>query len=77
MTPLPTLEQYRAQRLSEGFDEVVERTWESNAVQDSHTHPFSVRALVVAGHMWLTVGNQTQELKAGDEFRLEIGRAHV
>ena len=76
MTPLPTLEQYRAQRLSEGFDEVVERTWESNAVQDSHTHPFSVRALVVAGHMWLSVGNQTQELKAGDEFRLDRDTPH-
>ena len=47
MKAMPTLEQYRAQRLSEGFDEVLERKWESNAVQESHTHPFSVRALVV------------------------------
>ena len=30
MTPLPTLEQYRAQRLSEGFDEVVERATRIN-----------------------------------------------
>ena len=77
MSQLPTLDQYRAQRLSEGFDEVLERSWAPNSVQDSHTHPFSVRALVVAGHMWLTVGQETQELKPGDEFRLDKNTPHA
>ena len=77
MKAMPTLEQYRAQRLSEGFDEVLERKWESNAVQESHTHPFSVRALVVSGHMWLTVGNETLELGPGDEFRLDRDTPHA
>ncbi len=77
MTPLPTLESYRTARLQEGFDEVLERAWGPNAVQDTHTHPFSVRALVVAGHMWLTVGQDTQELQPGDEFTLEKGTPHA
>ena len=77
MTQLPTLESYKAQRLSEGFDEVLERTWEPNAVQEMHTHAFSVRALVVAGQMWLTVGNDTQTLTPGDEFTLDKGTPHA
>lgn len=67
-------EQFAAQARLRGFDEVLERHWEPGTVLDTHTHPFSVEALVVQGEMWLSVGEQTQHLQAGDPFVLD---AHV
>ena len=49
-------EQFEAEERAAGCDEVIERKWKPNQVVDSHTHPFSVRALVVQGEMWLTIG---------------------
>jgi mannose-6-phosphate isomerase-like protein (cupin superfamily) len=67
-----TFEDYRAARLSEGYDEVAKRSWPPDAEVATHTHPFSVKARVVQGEMWLTVGDQTRHLRAGDSF--ELGR---
>jgi len=70
--PAATFAEFKAQSLAEGFDEVLERNWPADAVLDSHTHPFAVTARVVRGEMWLTVGNETRHLRAGDSF--ELGR---
>lgn len=72
-----TFEAYRSARLAEGFDEVVERVWQPGIVVDSHTHPFSVKARVAGGEMWLTVAEQTQHLRAGDSFELDADVAHA
>ncbi|MBL0151309.1 MAG: AraC family transcriptional regulator [Ideonella sp.] len=32
--------------------------------------PFDVKALVVDGQLWLTVGKSTRHLRAGDDFEL-------
>lgn len=63
---------FEADARAQGFDEVIERHWEPDQVLDSHVHPFAVQALVVRGEMWLTVGEQTRRLHAGDRF--ELGR---
>lgn len=63
---------FEAQTLAEGFDQVVERQWDAGVVLDEHTHPFSVKALVVRGEMWLTCGGTTRHLRPGDRF--ELGR---
>lgn len=68
---LPSFETFRNEALAAGFDEVIERAWKPQTVLDTHTHPFSVRALVVAGEMWLTVGDDVQHLLPGDTFALE------
>jgi quercetin dioxygenase-like cupin family protein len=68
---------FKAARLAEGFDEVAERVWPANHVEPTHSHPFSVHALVIAGEMWLTTGDRTQHLVAGDEFRLASGEVHA
>lgn len=60
-----------------GFDEVVERQWSPDATVDTHSHPFAVRALVVQGEMWLTVGEQTRYLRPGDRFELERDVPHA
>jgi quercetin dioxygenase-like cupin family protein len=69
-------ETYQSALLAEGFDEVAERVWTSGAVAATHTHPFSVKARVVSGEMWLTVGDETRHLCPGDTFELERGIPH-
>lgn len=72
-----TFSEFEADARAQGFDEVIERHWEPGQVLDSHVHPFAVTALVVRGEMWLTVGEQTRELHAGDRFELEREVPHA
>lgn len=74
---LPSFSEYQDQALAQGFDEVVERVWPANKVVDTHTHAFSVKAIMISGEMWLTVGESTQHLLPGDSFTLESGQPHV
>ena len=71
-----TLEAFQADAGAHGFDQIVERIWDPLTVVDSHTHPFAVRALVVRGEMWLTVGDDVRHLRPGDEFTLDRGVPH-
>ena len=71
-----TLETFTAEARAQGFDEVLERKWQPSMVLESHTHPFSLKALVVQGEMWLTVGNEERHLRPGDEFALDRDVPH-
>jgi len=71
-----TFEAFEAEARAQGFDEIAERKWDRGTVVQSHTHPFSVRALVVQGEMWLSVGNDVRHLSPGDEFTLDRNVAH-
>ena len=75
--PTMSFEAFQQQALAEGFDEVLERTWEPNTVLDTHTHPFAVKARVVAGQMWLTQGTQKRYLTPGDEFTVAREEPHA
>lgn len=75
--PDMSFETFKTAAMGAGFDEVVERNWAPDTVLDTHTHPFDVKARVVAGQMWLSVGSQTRYLTAGDEFALERDIAHA
>lgn len=80
--PTMTFEAFKQQALAEGFDEVLERTWEPGAVLDTHTHPFAVKARVTAGQMWLTQTDasgksQKRYLTAGDEFTVALEEPHA
>lgn len=68
---------FRLQSLMEGFDEVLERHWEPRTLLDMHTHPFAAKALVRSGEMWLTVGDLTRQLRAGDTFEIERDVPHA
>ena len=68
---------FEAEQRAAGCDEVVERKWQPNTTADTHTHDFSVRALVVQGEMWLTVGDETRHLRPGDRFALDCDVPHV
>lgn len=72
-----SLSEFTAQALAEGFDEVLERKWAALTVLETHTHPFALKAQVAQGEMWLSVGQETQHLLAGDEFALERDVPHA
>jgi len=72
-----TFEAYAAEARAKGFDEVVERKWAPSLVLESHRHPFAVKALVVQGEMWLTVGDDVRHLRPGDEFTLDREQPHA
>jgi quercetin dioxygenase-like cupin family protein len=74
---LPNIEAFSREAKAQGFDEVIERKWPPSTVLELHTHPFSVRALVVAGEMWLTVGEDIRHLRPGDEFTLDRDVPHA
>ena len=73
----PTFQQFEDTARSQGFDEVLERSWPADTVLDTHTHAFSVSARVVEGDVWLTIGAQTRHLQAGDTFALEADVPHA
>jgi quercetin dioxygenase-like cupin family protein len=72
-----TFEAFESGARAEGFDEVIVRVWPAQKVIESHTHPFAVKALVVQGEMWLTVGEDVQHLLPGDNFALEREERHA
>ena len=69
--------EFEAAERARGCSEVIARSWEPEVVQDTHTHPFHARALVVQGEMWLTVDGQTRHLAPGDRFELPPGKPHA
>jgi hypothetical protein len=80
--PKMNFETFQQQALDEGFDEVLERTWEPNTVLETHTHPFAVKARVTAGQLWLSCTGvdgtpQKRYLTPGDEFSLAAGEPHA
>jgi len=69
--------QFEAAARAQGFDEVLVREWAPLTVLDTHTHPFAVQAIVVAGEMWLTEGERTRHLVVGDTFELACDVPHA
>jgi hypothetical protein len=65
-----TYEQFESDMRAEGYDDVLVREWQPGQVLDEHCHPFTVKALVTRGEVWLTEGAQVRHLKAGDGFEL-------
>jgi mannose-6-phosphate isomerase-like protein (cupin superfamily) len=72
-----TFEAFAAAARAQGFDEVLERQWPAGTVLDTHTHAFAVKAVVVQGEMWLTVGDAVRHLRPGDAFTLDREVPHA
>jgi hypothetical protein len=73
---IETFPGFESEALKQGFDEVIERSWDAHVELGSHTHPFAVKAVVVRGEMWLTVNAQTRHLHPGDRFELAPNISH-
>ena len=74
---LPSFEAFRAEQLALGFDEVLVREWAPGQVVGEHTHPFAVKARVVAGSLVLGCRGAEHPLSAGDGFELAAGEPHT
>jgi quercetin dioxygenase-like cupin family protein len=72
-----TFQQFEADAREQGFNEVLQREWAPSSTLDTHVHAFAVKALVVRGEMWLTVGPHTRHLQAGDTVELERDMPHA
>jgi hypothetical protein len=72
-----TFAEFQAAALAQGYDEVLARRWAADTVLETHSHSFAVKALVVGGEMWLSVGDRTRHLLSGDEFELERDVPHA
>ena len=70
------IEEFRTQKLQEGYDEVLERVWEPNFSNASHDHPFDTDAVVAKGEYWLTMDGKTMHLNTGDSFQVARGVVH-
>jgi mannose-6-phosphate isomerase-like protein (cupin superfamily) len=77
MPNLPSFAEFEAAERARGCSEVISRSWPPETALSEHTHPFQARALVVDGEMWLTVGDSTRHLKAGDRFEVAAGQPHA
>jgi len=75
---LPSLDQFRADMLAAGYDEVLERPWAPGTVVDTHAHPFEANAIVVLGEMWLGMNGETlRHMRPGDCFHLQADVPHT
>jgi hypothetical protein len=72
-----TFDTFKASARSQGFDEIVERQWKPDTEVGTHTHSFAVKALLVQGEMWLSVGERTLHLLPGDTFQLDREVPHA
>jgi hypothetical protein len=72
-----TYDEFESAARSAGFDEVLTREWAPGQVLATHSHPFSVRAVVARGEFWLTDGDCVRHLRAGEGFELERDVPHA
>jgi len=73
MTPQAFAEQLRR----EGFDEVAGKSLPASQFDDSHTHPFEVKALVTEGEVALGVAGVVTTYRVGDVFTMASGCVHT
>jgi hypothetical protein len=74
---IPKFEEYEQSMRSQGYDEVVVRTYSPRETLETHRHPFAAKALVISGEMWLTLRGTTRHLTAGDRFELDAEEPHA
>lgn len=74
---LATFQEFETGMRAKGFPDVAVRDYPTATLAPTHVHPFAVKALVVRGEMWLTVGEETRHLLVGDSFELDHEVPHA
>lgn len=69
-------EDFKEEKLQQGYREVLERRWESNVENELHHHEFTADAIVIEGDFWLTVEGKTRHLLSGDSFHVPALAKH-
>jgi quercetin dioxygenase-like cupin family protein len=61
----------------DGYDDVEEKKGPAGFTTKPHTHPFSVRGLVLSGEFRLTRDGQMEVYHSGGSFSMEAGCEHA
>lgn len=69
-------EDFKNEKLEQGYKEVVERRWEPNVSNEFHHHEFTADAIVIEGEFWLTVEGKTMHFFPGDSFHVPAKVEH-
>jgi hypothetical protein len=69
-------QQFLEMLAKEGYPEPLEVSQPANGSLGEHTHPFSVKALVIAGAIEITITGSTQRYTEGDIFELAYEERH-
>ena len=72
MTP----ETFREQLLRDGYLDVETKSIAAGFFVDIHSHPYDVRALVLAGEATITCDSVANTYRPGDVLEVERGREH-
>jgi quercetin dioxygenase-like cupin family protein len=59
-----------------GFQDIETKKVAADTSTQPHSHPFSVRALVLAGDVTLTSDGQSRTFRAGEVFEMTAGCVH-
>lgn len=83
-TPIPTptvcpasTEAFAAELAAEGFDAAELREYAPGVFNDTHSHPFAVKALMLEGELTLRCGGQSTTYHAGEVFTMAAGCEHA
>jgi quercetin dioxygenase-like cupin family protein len=67
---------FETQLREQGYEEVVDRRMEANALNPEHAHEFDARLLVLEGAMTITAEGNERTYRAGDTFTMTAGCRH-
>jgi quercetin dioxygenase-like cupin family protein len=71
------IENFKADLSRNGYQEVLEKTYQPNQFIEAHKHPFRARAVVVDGEMTIAwTGSEARHYRAGEIFEIEAGDEH-
>jgi len=68
--------EFTAALVREGYGEVSTRVREPLVELGDHSHPYDVRALMLAGELTLTFEGKTQVCRGGDIFTMKADCLH-
>jgi quercetin dioxygenase-like cupin family protein len=69
--------EFRSQLASDGFEEIETRSMAPDLYNPPHSHPFEVRALMLAGELTLGWEDQNRTFGPGEIFRMAAGCEHT
>ncbi len=68
---------FSAQAMDDGFDEIIQKDWAPNLVIEKHTHPFDARVQVASGQVTLTLASGSQSFATGQGFFIPRDTEHA
>ena len=68
---------FRVALAADGYEDITTKTMDADLFIDTHTHPFDVRALVLAGSLTLNCDGKERTYQTGDTVELARDIPHT